>query len=102
MRERAQAGNFFLQLYFRLDSALARHRLHLQKIFALDAYARTEKSRSCLTLSFRLVRIEAAVSSFKAVSAAALRSHLPKWRNWQTRMVQVHVPARVWGFESLL
>ena len=29
-------------------------------------------------------------------------SHLPKWRNWQTRMVQVHVPARVWGFESLL
>src|SRR5450432_1987962 len=28
--------------------------------------------------------------------------HLPKWRNWQTRMVQVHVPARVWGFESLL
>ena len=24
------------------------------------------------------------------------------WRNWQTRMVQVHVPARVWGFESLL
>ncbi len=26
----------------------------------------------------------------------------PKWRNWQTRMVQVHVPARVWGFESLL
>ena len=27
---------------------------------------------------------------------------LPKWRNWQTRMVQVHVPARVWGFESLL
>jgi hypothetical protein len=27
---------------------------------------------------------------------------MPKWRNWQTRMVQVHVPARVWGFESLL
>src|ERR1700749_484595 len=27
---------------------------------------------------------------------------VPKWRNWQTRMVQVHVPARVWGFESLL
>jgi|GEM_PF-6683443 hypothetical protein len=26
----------------------------------------------------------------------------PKWRNWQTRMVQVHVLARVWGFESLL
>src|SRR5580704_1831319 len=26
---------------------------------------------------------------------------LPSWRNWQTRMVQVHVPARVWGFESL-
>jgi hypothetical protein len=24
----------------------------------------------------------------------------PKWRNWQTRMVQVHVLARVWGFES--
>src|SRR6185312_2294712 len=34
--------------------------------------------------------------------AAPLRNHLPKWRNWQTRMVQVHVPARVWGFESLL
>ncbi len=27
---------------------------------------------------------------------------VPKWRYWQTRMVQVHVPARVWGFESLL
>ncbi len=22
------------------------------------------------------------------------------WRNWQTRMVQVHVPARVWRFKS--
>jgi hypothetical protein len=30
------------------------------------------------------------------------QGHSPKWRNWQTRMVQVHVPARVWGFESLL
>src|SRR6185312_6022544 len=30
-----------------------------------------------------------------------LRS-LPKWRNWQTRMVQVHVFARMWGFESPL
>jgi hypothetical protein len=27
---------------------------------------------------------------------------VPEWRNWQTRMVQVHVLARVWGFESLL
>ena len=27
---------------------------------------------------------------------------VPKWRNWQTRMVQVHVLARVWGFKSLL
>ena len=27
---------------------------------------------------------------------------MPEWRNWQTRMVQVHVLARVWGFESLL
>ncbi len=27
---------------------------------------------------------------------------LPKWRNWQTRMIQGHVPARVWGFESPL
>jgi hypothetical protein len=26
----------------------------------------------------------------------------PKWRNWQTRMIQGHVPARVWGFESPL
>jgi hypothetical protein len=26
----------------------------------------------------------------------------PKWRNWQTRMVQGHVPARVWGFKSPL
>ena len=25
---------------------------------------------------------------------------VPKWRNWQTRMVQVHVLARVWRFES--
>ena len=30
------------------------------------------------------------------------RISVPKWRNWQTRMVQVHVLARVWGFESLL
>jgi hypothetical protein len=29
-------------------------------------------------------------------------STMPKWRNWQTRVVQVHVLARVWGFESLL
>ena len=27
---------------------------------------------------------------------------VPKWRNRQTRVVQVHVLARVWGFESLL
>src|SRR5213594_13056 len=26
----------------------------------------------------------------------------PKWRNWQTRMIQGHVPARLWGFESPL
>src|SRR5713226_2221179 len=32
---------------------------------------------------------------------AAAQHFLPSWRNWQTRMVQVHVPARVWGFESL-
>ena len=30
-----------------------------------------------------------------------MKVHLPSWRNWQTRMVQVHVLARVWGFESL-
>src|SRR3982750_452019 len=24
----------------------------------------------------------------------------PKWRNWQTRMVQVHVPSREWRFKS--
>src|SRR5579872_7142834 len=30
-----------------------------------------------------------------------MQVHLPSWRNWQTRMVQVHVLARVWGFESL-
>ena len=35
-------------------------------------------------------------------SAPAQDLSVPKWRNWQTRMVQVHVPARVWGFESLL
>src|ERR1019366_6581749 len=34
--------------------------------------------------------------------ASLTRIHSPKWRNWQTRMVQVHVPARVWGFESPL
>src|SRR5580698_1661626 len=27
---------------------------------------------------------------------------VPKWRNWQTRMVQVHVLARVWRFKSSL
>src|SRR5689334_11220742 len=41
-------------------------------------------------------------SSFLKQSSKDCASHLPKWRNWQTRMVQVHVPARVWGFESLL
>ncbi len=30
----------------------------------------------------------------------ATRCIVPKWRNWQTRVVQVHVLARVWGFES--
>src|SRR5215467_753337 len=34
-------------------------------------------------------------------AAATIEVHLPSWRNWQTRMVQVHVPATVWGFESL-
>src|SRR5436305_14980186 len=34
--------------------------------------------------------------------APPLTTIKPKWRNWQTRMVQVHVPARVWGFKSLL
>ena len=27
--------------------------------------------------------------------------HTPLWRNWQTRMVQVHVHASGWGFNSL-
>ena len=27
---------------------------------------------------------------------------LRKWRNWQTRMIQVHVSARMWRFESSL
>ena len=25
---------------------------------------------------------------------------LPRWRNWHTRMLEVHVPARDWRFES--
>ena len=33
---------------------------------------------------------------------AGYHTALPKWWNWQTRMVQVHVLARVWGFESPL
>ena len=43
-------------------------------------------------------------SIFAHVTSHVSRSFVPapKWRNWQTRMVQVHVPARVWGFESLL
>ncbi len=40
--------------------------------------------------------ISAAIQPFRLGVTA------PKWRNWQTRMVQVHVLARVWGFESLL
>jgi hypothetical protein len=36
------------------------------------------------------------------IQAIALDTIVPEWRNWQTRMVQVHVLARVWGFESLL
>ena len=27
---------------------------------------------------------------------------MPKWRNWQTRMIQVHVSERMWKFESSL
>ena len=27
--------------------------------------------------------------------------HLRMWRNWQTRMVQVHMKAISWGFKSL-
>jgi hypothetical protein len=48
------------------------------------------------------------VDAFVTLAIAAVQRVLkqdhsvPKWRNWQTRMVQVHVPARVWGFESLL
>src|SRR5579862_5533362 len=46
-------------------------------------------------------RIE--MSSDTAASRPPLhcQPQLPSWRNWQTRMVQVHVPATVWGFESL-
>jgi hypothetical protein len=36
------------------------------------------------------------------IQPIALDCIVPEWRNWQTRMVQVHVLARVWGFESLL
>src|SRR6266700_340918 len=109
MRQHAQMRNVFLHLCFSLQFCLwleaprARHRIHLfVEISAWMCCARTANRATCLTLSFRLVRIEVAVSSFKAASVAAQHSHLPEWRNWQTRMVQVHVPARVWGFESLL
>ena len=27
---------------------------------------------------------------------------MPKWRNWQTRMIQGHVVATPWKFESSL
>src|ERR1700747_1668984 len=54
----------------------------------------------------RFQKPEADVKIEKLVLVAApgfpWRFPKPKWRNWQTRMVQVHVPARVWGFESLL
>ncbi len=30
------------------------------------------------------------------------RSHVPKWRNWQTRYIQGVVPVRAWRFESSL
>ncbi len=46
-------------------------------------------------------RIETQVFLMRRRSAAATEAHVPSWRNWQTRMVQVHVPATVWGFESL-
>ena len=50
---------------------------------------------SCLLSSF---------NTRHCAGMSCLRAHLkkPKWRNWQTRVVQVHVLARVWGFESLL
>jgi hypothetical protein len=50
-----------------------------------------------------LTRVDAFVTlAVAAVQRDLRRNTVPKWRNWQTRMVQVHVPARVWGFESLL
>ena len=61
----------------------------------------------------RLIRLDGRVVSLTPLAAVARRRlrnrcfapdscPVPKWRNWQTRMVQVHVLARVWGFESLL
>ncbi len=39
---------------------------------------------------------------FTGSQSILVRLQGPKWRNWQTRMVQGHVPARVWGFKSPL
>ncbi len=50
-----------------------------------------------------LTRVDAFVTLGVAAVQRDLRgTDVPKWRNWQTRVVQVHVLARVWGFESLL
>ena len=46
-------------------------------------------------------RIEMQVFLMRWLSDCRVEVQLPSWRNWQTRMVQVHVLARVWGFESL-
>ena len=55
-------------------------------------------------MSQKVVALTALSSSGKlrvhAVDAKAPGSREPKWRNWQTRVVQVHVLAREWRFES--
>ena len=50
----------------------------------------------------RFDRIACNCKNNGVVGAIGAATTKPKWRNWQTRMVQVHVTARSWGFESLL
>ena len=78
---------------------------HLAQSSALESPAKITATPDKRFAGLGLTRCPA----FETLALAASPGHscwafqcVPKWRNWQTRMVQVHVLARVWGFESLL
>jgi hypothetical protein len=71
--------------------------------FAVEAKGGVGGLRPLLFVTLFDSRDTACKMSVRATAGrAACSPVVPKWRNWQTRVVQVHVLARVWGFESLL